>query len=80
MQRVRVYTRKIQGVDALNYVYAPNSEISFHFHLECEVGEPWRAQAQRLAQALAQKRGCVIRQVELDAEPWYVDALVKELS
>ena len=75
---VRVYTRQIQGHRALHYAYNAAPGMGFLFHLLSEVGEPWKEAAKRRAHMLALKRGCVIKTVELDAKPWYVDVLVKE--
>lgn len=77
---MKVTTTKIEGHSVLTYRYQANRDMSFKFHLSCEVGESWRLQAVAMAEDLAKKRGGVIRQVELNASPWYVDAIVKGSS
>ena len=75
---VRVYTRMIEGNRALNYAYQASPDMGFRFHLLCEVGQPWQAEAKRKADKLAARSGCVIGQVELESAPWFVDALINK--
>lgn len=75
---MKVYTTLIEGHRVLNYVYWCSPDMGFRFHMLCEVGQPWYEEAKRMADVLAKKRGCVIKQIELSESPWYVDALVKE--
>lgn len=75
---VRVYTRIMEGHSVLVYSYWCNPDMGFRFHMLCEVGQPWYAEAERKARDLAEQRGCVIKQIELSDRPWFVDALVKE--
>lgn len=77
---MKVYTQLIEGHQALTYAYSAGPDRRFSFHLLSEVGAPWQREAEEMANTLAKARGCVIRQVELSAEPWYVDALVKEAT
>lgn len=74
---MKVHTQLIEGHSALVYTYDIGDDGECMFHLLCEVGQPWQAEARALAEELAEERGCTIQQVELDARPWYVDALVK---
>lgn len=73
---MRVAVEKFGDVRALRYSYKANEHMSFCLYLLCEVGEPWQATAKAQAEGLAAKSRCRIEQVELDAHPWYVDALV----
>lgn len=75
---LKVYTTLIEGHSVLNYVYWCSPDMGFKFHLLAEVGQPWFAEARDKADALAKKRGCVIRRVGLNSDPWYVEALIKE--
>lgn len=77
---MKVYTRRIEGHQVLCYNYNVSPTVGFNFHMLCEVGAPWQAEAGRLARALAAKRGCTIGQIELAASPWYVDALIREAA
>lgn len=72
---MKVTTTRIEGHRALVYRYDVNKDIGFKFHLACEVGDPWIAEARHKAQALADKHHCRIVKVELNASPWYVEAL-----
>lgn len=74
---MKVYTSDIEGVCVLNYVYDAGHYLTFRFHLLSEVGAPWQAQAQEMAERLAKVCNADIKQVELDQHPWYVDALVE---
>ena len=75
---MKVFVTNIQGHQVLNYHYTANRYMSFRFHLLCEVGEPWRRQAEVFAQRLAESRNCEIRKVSLGEAPWYVEALVSK--
>jgi hypothetical protein len=77
---MKVTTKWMEGHLALTYSYTVDSAsgLGFKFHLLSEVGAPWQARAEQMANALAKYQGRVINQVELNAKPWYVDALVKE--
>lgn len=73
---VRVYTRVIEGHNALHYAYQATQDMTFMFNHVSEVGEPWKPEAQRLAKALAARRECRIVEVELKARPWVAEVLV----
>ena len=77
---MKVTTKSMEGHLALTYTYKVGSVsgLGFKFHLLSEVGAQWQPEAEQMANALAKKQGCVIKQVELNSKPWYVDALVKE--
>lgn len=69
-----------EKLKVLHYSYSVNGPlIGFRFHLLCEVGEPWQARA-KAGQALLLRANpsCEVRGVELDAPPWYVEALVEK--
>lgn len=74
---MKVTVKNIEGHKVLKYVYEANEHLSFAFHLISEVGEPWQAEAAKQAHQLAMKHRGVIKQIELSASPWYVDAIVK---
>ena len=75
---MKVFTSNIQGHQVLNYVYRGCPDMEFRFHLACEVGEPWRRQAEVFANTLAASRNCEIKRVSLGEAPWYVEALVSK--
>lgn len=75
---MKVFTSNIQGHQVLNYVYRVCPDMEFRFHLACEVGEPWRRQAEVFANTLAASRNCEIKEIELGEYPWYVEALVSK--
>lgn len=71
-----VTTVKIQGHRVLRYRYRAGGCMDFDLHLLSEVGAPYQREAERQARSIADSLNCDIVQVELDALPWYVDALV----
>lgn len=76
---IQVCTRPMQGYSVLHYRYDTGMG-KFEFHLGCEVGEPWRPQAQAMAKEIATEMGGTIKQIELPATPWLVDVVIKEKS
>lgn len=74
---MKVVTVWREGYKTLSYRYRVNSNSNCEFNLLSEVGAPWQQEARNLAQKLVPE-GHEIRQVELDHNPWYVDAIVKE--
>ena len=75
-KEVRVYTRKIAGYDALHYVYSPSHDVTMLFNQLCEVGEPWKKEAEAKADRLAKRQEREIRTVEIDQKPWIIEVLV----
>ena len=73
--RMKVTTKTTVGVLHLQYSYAM-SDMRFSFSTLNEVGEPFKREAVRCADHLAQQLGLVIRAKNIDAKPWMVDALV----
>ena len=73
---MKVYVRLAHGHRMLNYSYG-NSHAKFCFHLLCEVGEPWQAEAKLALTELCEKTKSTVKTVELDQRPWYVDTLVR---
>lgn len=53
----------------LNYRYSAGPDMAFHFHLLCEVGEPYQQQFRDEIE----RRGLVIETRELDEKPWIAD-------
>lgn len=80
MTHITVKTERIGPVNALVYTYWLAPGYGFRHNLLCEVGYPWYDEAKQKAEALAARRGGVIKQVELSARPWLVDAIVKEAA
>ena len=76
--RMKVTTRTTAGVLHLQYSYVMSdmSDMRFSFSTLNEVGEPFKREAVRCADHLAQQLGLVIRAKNIDAKPWVVDALV----
>lgn len=74
---VRVYLGRVSGVDepVLFYEYAPDNDSICRFHMLCEVGQPWVANAQRKLQDLECAEGKVVRTLDLPHEPWVVEVL-----
>lgn len=77
---MKVSTTKIEGHTAVTYRYDAGAYLKLKFHLLSEVGEPWQAAAKAQVAALCAERKCKVVQVELQAKPWYVDALVPEAA
>lgn len=73
-------TTKIEGHTVVVYRYTAGAYLDLKFHLLCEVGEPWQAAAKAQLDELCAERKCKVVQVELQARPWYVDALVPEAA
>lgn len=72
--------KRYQAVRVLHYSYSVDGPmVGMCFHLLCEVGEPWQAAAKaKLDALLAANPSFELKQVELPAHPWYVDALVRK--
>lgn len=72
--------KQYQAVRVLHYTYTLGGPmIDVKFHLLSEVGEPWQAAAKaKLDALLAANPSFELKQVELPAHPWYVDALVRK--
>jgi hypothetical protein len=75
---MNVTTTKIEGHTVLVYRYEAGKYLKLKFHLLSEVGAPWQAAAKAQLAAICAETKCKVVQVELQAAPWYVDALVPE--
>lgn len=75
---MKVTLQTIEGHRALTYTYTATPGVTCQFHLLCEVGEPWQAEAKRKMGAICRRLNMTVQATELSAYPWYVDALVAE--
>lgn len=70
----------VEPVRMLTYKYAVGKDFGFAFHLLCEVGEPWQAQAKQAQADLCARTNSHVVTVELQEKPYLVDALVKNAA
>lgn len=75
--RMRVSTKTTAGVLHLRYRYAAYG-MGFDFACLSEVGEPFKKEAVRCADHIAEQMGLAIRATDIDVKPWVVDALISK--
>lgn len=70
-------TRASSGM--LTYRYRASADMSFAFHMLCEVGEPWQADAKAELDKL-RERGYRIETRDIDEAPWIADFAVRDIN
>ena len=72
---MRVSIVKIQGYDAVQYEYTAGGCVDFCFNLLCEVGEPYKEDAEAQLMELCEENGSRVETIEIDSHPWLIDII-----